>query len=265
MKKFISLVAVAVIAVSAIVPVSAKGTEKWTAGNGYLIDGKNSAVTVKETTDGIQVSHGGYYVDGINWGGVAYNDKVTLDGFSVELRVDKLPTTGTDTWFSVGFMSKPQLFQVGANYAKNKGISNLIRWIDASPYVQSYGPDEWKAIVNDKSSAFAIKEGSTLKVSVAKKDGNYVLTVNDVELTSKYNPASFAADGTAYLVISCSMKDSPKDGFVYTITKMNGKSTVTSEANPATKAAVTPDMSVSVVAVAIASLASAVYVSKKHR
>lgn len=264
MKKFAAIASAALIAVSAVIPVSAKGAEMWTGGNGYLVDGDNSAVTVKETKDGVQVSHGGYYVDGIDWGGVAYTEAVKLDGFSVELRIDKLPDTGTDTWFSVGFMQKPQLFQVGGSYSKNKGISNLIRWKAAEPFVQSYGPDAWQAIDTAKNAAFGLKEGSTLKVSVALKDGKYILTVNGVELTNAAYNSAFAEGGKAYPVISCSMKDSPKDGFVYTITKVNGKPAVTTAAAKPAAAPSTSDASFAIAALAIAALAGALCISKKH-
>lgn len=264
MKKIASLLCAALIAAAAVIPASAASTDKWIAGNGYLIDGKNSPVTVKETDKGIQVSHGGYYVDGINWGGVAYSDKVDLDGFSVEITIDKLPDTDDDTWFSVDFLQKPQLFQAGGNFANNKGIVNLIRWRNADEF-QNFGPNAWAGAGTDpKNAAFNLEEGDTLKVSVAKKDGKYALTINGVESNTKYDLTGIADDGKAYLVISCSMKDSPADGFQYTITKMNGKPVV--EAKKAdTSAPATGDAGIALAALCVASLAGAVIVSKKLR
>lgn len=263
MKKIAALLSAALIATAAVIPASAASTDKWIAGNGYLIDGKNSPVTVKETDKGIQVSHGGYYVDGINWGGVAYSEKVTLDGFSVEITIDKLPDTDDDTWFSVDFLQKPQLFQVGGNFVNNKGIVNLIRWRNADQ-LQNFGPSEWKGAGNDpKNDAFDLKEGATLTVKVNKKDGKYVLTVNGVESATKYDLTGIADDGKAYLVISCSMKNSPADGFQYTITKINGKSVI-EEKKPVT-AAQTSDAGTALAILCAVSLAGAVVVSKKLR
>ena len=76
---------------------------------------KNSPVTVEKTEEGIKVSHGGYYVDGKDWGGVAFNEKHLLDGLSVTIKFDKVPevTSADDCWISIDFLTKPQLFQVG--------------------------------------------------------------------------------------------------------------------------------------------------------
>lgn len=265
MKKLAAFLSAALILTAAIIPASAASTDKWIAGNGYLIDNKNSPVTVKETDKGIQVSHGGYYTDGKNWGGVAYKDKIDLDGFSVELTIDKLPDTDDDTWFSVDFMQKPQLFQVGGSFGENKGIVNLIRWRTADQ-LQNFGPSEWKNAGNDaKNDAFNLEVGKTMTVKVNKKDGKYVLTMNGVESTVKYDLTGIADDGKAYLVISCSMKNSPADGFQYTITKINGKSVLEAKKPATTTAAQTSDSGVALAVLCVASLAGAVVVSKKLR
>lgn len=260
MKKFVALLSAALLAAAAIIPASAAGSEKWTKGNGYLIDNKNAEVVLKETDKGLQVTHGGYYTDGKNWGGIAYNEKVTLDGFSVEMTIDKLPDTDSDTWFSVDFLQKPQLFQVG-DYGSNKGIVNLIRWKNNK--LENYGPSEWKGAGSDEGTAFALKAGDTLTVKVNKKDGKYVLTVNGVESKVAYDLTGIADDGKAYLVISCSMKNSPADGFQYTITKLNGKPVI--ETKKTETAAQTADAGVALAILCVASLAGAVVVSKKMR
>ena len=264
MKKLLSLLCAGLLATSAAVSVSAAGIEDWTAGNGYLVNDKNATTVVTETDKGIQVVHGGYYTDGTNWGGVAYNEKIDLDGFSVEFVIDKLPDTGDDTWISVSFLQKPQLFQVG-NYGDNKGISNLLRWKNEDAF-QSFGPDGFSQCGNDVNAAFDVKVGDTITVSVAEKSGKYVLTVNGIETSVAYDLSSIAPDGKAYCIISASMKDSPADGFQYTITKVNGQPTVTPDA-PAEvdSAAQTSDASVAVAALCLASLAGALIVSKKIR
>ena len=264
MKKIAALLSAALIMTAAIIPASAASTDKWIAGNGFLIDDKNSPVVVKETDKGIQVTHGGYYTNGKDWGGIAYNEKIDLDGFSVELTIDKLPDTDTDTWFSVDFMQKPQLFQVGSPLGDdNKGIVNLIRWKNNK--LENYGPTDFKGIGADENAAFGLKEGDTLTVKVNKKDGKYVLTMNGVESKYSYDLTGIADDGKAYLVIGASMKNSPADGFQYTITKLSGKSVLEVKKPATTTAAQTSDSGVALAVLCAASLAGAVIVSKKLR
>lgn len=114
-----------------------------------------------------------------------------LKADSGELTIDKLPDTDGDTWVSVDFLQKPQLFQVGANYAKNMGIVNLIRW--KSGGIQNFGPTEWKGAGDDSNIAsLNFKEGDTLIVNVNKKDGKYVLSFNGVESNAKYDLTGIA-------------------------------------------------------------------------
>lgn len=261
MKKSASLICAALITIAAVMPTSASSS-KWTAGNGYLVDDKNSPVTVTETDKGIEVSHGGYYTNGQNWGGVVYNEKVELDGFSVEISIDELPDTGTDTWFSVDFLQKPQLFQVG-DFASNKGIVNLVRFLGGK--FENYGPSAWANAGTDANDAFKLEEGGKLTVSVAKKGGKYYLTVNGVESATGYDLTGIADDGKAYLVISASMKDSNADnGFVYTITKLNGESTAVKKVETTT-AAKTSDMGLITAAVCLACAAGMIAFSKKSK
>ncbi len=264
MKKIAAILSAALITTAAVLPASAS-SDKWVAGNGFLIDGKNSPVTVTETDKGIQVSHGGYYVNGIDWGGVAYNEKIVLDGFSVEMTIDKLPNTDDDCWISVDFLQKPELFQVGSPLGNdNQGIVNLLRWKTST--LQNFGPVNFAGIGNDTNDALAIKEGDTLTVQVNKKDGNYVLTMNGVESEYSYDLTGIADDGKAYLVIGASMKDSPADGFQYTITKINGNPTVetATEAGNETAAA-TSDAGAALAVLCVVSLAGALVISKKLR
>ena len=274
-RTFCFLAALVLIASLIALPVSAKGIENFKAGNGYLINDKNSPVTIKETAAGIQVSHGGYYKDGINWGGVAYTVPVTLNGFTAEIKLDKFPAPNDDCWFSVDFLTKPQLFQVGANYANNPGIVNLIRFNSGS--FQEYGPEKWASagpsVTNDK---FKLAQGQTLTVAVNKVGDNYQLTVNGVKANTLYKDVF--TGGKGYFVVSGSMKDSAADTFTYTITKINGQPTVTAETTAATmkaaattaaKAAVTTsaktaDASVIIAAVALTA-GAAIVIGKKRK
>ncbi|MGM9624096.1 MAG: hypothetical protein ACI3XM_00180 [Eubacteriales bacterium] len=232
MKKiFSAIAAAAVLASCAAVSVSAVGAEDWTAGNGYLIEDINATVLVENTMDGVKVTHGGYYIDGVNWGGVAYNTPVKLDGFSVEIRIDEIPDfeTGDDAWFAVCFLSKPELFRVGA-YDSNPGISNLLRFTHETPTFQEFGPDSFSCVNQTPDDALAMSKGSTVTVSVAEtSEDTYVLTVNGVEMPTEYDLADIAPNGEAYLVISASYINSNPDAFKYTILSVNGEPTYVEE------------------------------------
>lgn len=227
MKKIIStLAAAAVLASCAAVSVSAVGAEDWTAGNGYLIEDINATVLVENTPAGVQVTHGGYYVDGVNWGGVAYNTPLALDGLTVDILMDVVPDWegGEDAWFSVCFLSKPQLFQVG-DYASNPGISNLLRFCSDTPSFQEFGPTDFSMQNGTNDAALSLIEGETLTVSVNKSGSSYVLTVNGVEMPTEYD-LDF---DEGYLVVSASYANSNPDAFKYTITSINGEPTYVEE------------------------------------
>lgn len=267
MKKIALILSAALIAAAAVIPVSSASTDKWIPGNGFLIDDKNSAVVVKETDKGIQVTQGGYYTDGKNWGGVAYRDKVELDGFSLEMTIDRLPDTDSDCWVSVDFLQKPQLFQVGSPLGDdNKGIVNLIRWKDGR--FENFGPVDFSNIGNDEDDVFALKAGGKLTVEVNKKGGEYVLTVNGVRSAYSYDLSGIADDGKAYLVIAASMKNSPEDGYQYTITKINGESVIEAEKPETTgseESAETSDRGAALAVILMVSLAGAFVAAKKIR
>ena len=264
MKKITVCISAVLIAAAAAISASAASTDKWTAGNGFLIDDKNSTVVVTETEKGIQVTQGGYYTDGKNWGGVAYNEKVDLDGFSLEMTIDKLPDTADDCWISIDFLQKPQLFQVGSPLGDdNQGIVNLIRWKHGR--FENYGPVDFSGIGNDEDEAFNLKEGDAVTVKVNKKDGKYVLTVNGIESAYSYDLTGIADDGKAYLVIAASMKDSPADGYQYTITKLNGNPVIQAEIDEIEISAETSDLGAALAVLCVVSLAGALVVSKKLR
>lgn len=239
MKKLISAIsAAAVLASCAAISVSAKGAENFTAGNGYLIDDINASVLVENTPDGVQVTHGGYYIDGVNWGGVAYNTPLSLDGLDVSIRIDEIPnyTTDDDCWFSVCFLSQPQLFQVG-NYSANPGISNLLRFNYESPTFQEWGPDDWSYANGTEADFFALKKGDILNLSVTKTgDATYQLVINGEEMNNEYDLSDALPNGEAYMVISASFQNSNPDAFKYTVLSINGEPTYEAEAPAATEA-----------------------------
>lgn len=261
------------------IPALAAGSENWVAGPGFISNGSEDGeypVTITETDAGIQVSHGGYYQTGENWGGAAYLVPIELDGARVEITLDKFPEGNHDCWFSVDFLTKPELFYAGDNFSDNPGIVNLIRF--ATPQFQAFGPDSFALIANTDDEAFALAQGEQLVVEILEADDNtYQLVVNDVICGGDFDLTEISPDGKAYLVISGSQVDATAtDNFVYTITSVNGQPTVIPDAPeaevpaddaadaPAADAPATADAGI-VAAAALAAASAAVVFSKKRR
>ncbi len=279
MKKvlFSAATALMLTAMTAI-PALAAGSENWVAGPGFVSNGSEDGeypVTITETDAGIQVSHGGYYQTGENWGGAAYLVPIELDGARVEITLDKFPEGNQDCWFSVDFLTKPELFYAGGNFSDNPGIVNLIRF--NTPQFQAFGPDSFDLLANTDDEAFALKQGDNLVVEILEaSDNTYQLVVNDVICGGDFDLSDISPDGKAYLVISGSQVDATAtDNFVYTITSVNGQPTVTpdapeaeapadTDAPAATDAPATADAGI-VAAAALAAASAAVVFSKKRR
>ena len=270
--------AAAVLSMTAAIalPTLAAGSENWVAGPGFISNGAEDGeypVTITETDAGIQVSHGGYYQTGENWGGAAYLVPIELDGARVEITLDKFPEGNHDCWFSVDFLTKPALFYAGDNFGDNPGIVNLIRF--ATPQFQAFGPDSFTLIANTDDEAFALAQGEQLVVEILEaSDNTYQLVVNDVICGGDFDLSDISPDGMAYLVISGSQVDATAtDNFVYTITSVNGQPTVIPDA-PEAEAPADTDAPVDapetadagiVAAAALAAASAAVVFSKKRR
>lgn len=280
MKKvlFSAATALMLTALTAI-PALAAGSENWAAGPGFVSNGTEAGeypVTITETDAGIQVSHGGYYQTGDNWGGAAYLVPIELDGARVEITLDKFPEGNQDCWFSVDFLAKPELFFAGDNFSDNPGIVNLIRF--ANNQFQAFGPDSFALIATTDDEAFSLAQGEKLIVEILEaSDNTYQLVVNDVICGGDFDLSDISPDGTAYLVISGSQVDATAtDNFVYTINSVNGQPTVVPDAPEAevpadTDAPVdapaapeTADAGI-VAAAALAAASAAVVFSKKRR
>ena len=194
-------------------------------------------------------------------------------GARVEITLDKFPEGNHDCWFSVDFLTKPELFYAGDNFSDNPGIVNLIRF--ATPQFQAFGPDSFALIANTDDEAFALAQGEQLVVEILEADDNtYQLVVNDVICGGDFDLTEISPDGKAYLVISGPQVDATAtDNFVYTITSVNGQPTVIPDA-PEAEAPADTDAPVDapetadagiVAAAALAAASAAVVFSKKRR
>lgn len=240
MKKIISAIFASVLlCTAAAVVCSAEDTQNWTVGNGYNIvvpngeeNGKtevekNSPVTVTENADGtVKVSHGGYYQNGENWGGVASKNTYTVDGLSITVKFDKVPevAAGTDCWAYIGVLEKPQMFKVGA-VPENKGFMNLIRFSNDKWEIYN-GINSFSILgAADGDGVFALKSGDVVTVSFNKTEsGRYEVTFdnNGKKIThgTLVNLDSAFADGKAHVVVSASCLGSSAGDFEYTITSI---------------------------------------------
>lgn len=212
---------------------NAKG-DVFIAGNGFAVKGldkaelsaDNRVVTLKKSDSGITVSHGGYYTDGKNWGGIAAKVPQKLDGMKVTIKLDKVPVVeeNHDCWVSVSFLNKPELFQVG-NIPNNKGFINLIRF-SKNTFEIYEGMTRWTgaSTLISETNMYSLKSGDVISVSAKLVDGKYEFTYENGKnkATYRYDSDEFTKlfkDGKAHLVISASSNKSDKDAFVYTITE----------------------------------------------
>lgn len=247
MKKFISLALVAVMLVASVSVVAAAAAADWVAGNGFNIIAKdksevskNSPVTVTDGANGaVAVSHGGYYQNGKDWGGVASTNAYNLNGLEVTIKFDQVPeaTAADDCWISIDFLEKAQLFQVG-DVAGNRGFMNLIRF--SRPFIEVYeGVTSFNKVGDSQSatdnSMFAIKSGDTVKYKVTYADSQYKFTFSNGDKSYEIPAAQTKqltdvfATGKAHIAVAASLMGSEKDAFKYQIVSITDGKEKTAE------------------------------------
>lgn len=243
MKKIITIaLAVLMLAAMAVV-VSAEDTANWAVGNGYnIVDAdknemsKNSPVTAKENADtSVTVTHGGYYQNGENWGGVVSKNLYTIDGLSIKVKFDKFPKVeaGTDCWAYIGILDKAQMFQVG-KVSENPGFMNLIRFANGVWEIYD-GVTDFKGIENsDADDMFKIQQGDTVTITFTKQS-NGLYNVKYENKGKNYTPVTefdfdkIFTEGKAHAAVSASLIGSEKDAFGYTVTVNGEKSSDSSD------------------------------------
>lgn len=231
MKKIITL-ALAVLMITAMaVVVCAADTENWIAGNGFnIVDetkqvvSENSPVTLTEqSATVVDVSHGGYYQDGVNWGGVASKEAYALENLTIRVTYTKVPAVDekTDCWMYIGALSKPQIFQV-KDIPGNPGYVNLLRF--AGKKLEIYeGATKFEVVgsITTAPELFDIKTGDSITVQFLKNaNGLYQVKYTKGDLTA-LTEKTFDFDkllgGKAHVVVSGSRIASEKDAFAYTV------------------------------------------------
>lgn len=216
--------------VNNVVPASATTTEYWSVGNGYNIietdktqSKANSPVTkTNETETKLTVSHGGYYQNNNNWGGVASKKTYKVDGLQIEVKFEQMPTS-TDCWAYIGVLKNPAIFD--ASSGSNPGYVNLIRYADGNMTVHKTGGSFGTiANVGDDSKFFKLSAGDTLKVcfnknTSGKYDVTYIKNNSDVlkVVNSELDLETALGGEKGYVVVSASCLGSQENAFKYTV------------------------------------------------
>ncbi|MBQ1243395.1 MAG: copper amine oxidase N-terminal domain-containing protein [Clostridia bacterium] len=231
MKKIITL-ALAVLMITAMaVVVCAADTENWVVGNGFnLVDAEknvvanNSPVTATEkSATVIDVTHGGYYQDGANWGGVASKAAYALEDLTVKVSYNKVPAVDvtTDCWMYIGVLSKPEMFKVG-DVAGNPGYMNLIRF--GTQKIEFYeGETNFKSTGNITAfpQVFGVKAGDVVTMQFVKNEKGFYQVKYTNGAYSVTTEQTFDLDrilgGKGHVVVSASRIASEKDAFAYTV------------------------------------------------
>ena len=232
MKKLLTLTLAVLMIAAMTVVVSAADTANWIAGNGFNLVGadkqvvaENSPVTLTEqSATVVDVTHGGYYQNGVNWGGVASKAAVAVEDLTIRVTYTKVPEVEatTDCWMYIGLLTKPQMFQVG-DVPGNPGYINLIRF--ASKKLEVYdGVESFKNIETtaDVPELFGVKAGDAVTVQFIKNaEGLYQVKYtkgNQTYTTAKaFDFDKLFAGGKAHVVVSASRIASEKDAFAYTV------------------------------------------------
>ncbi len=235
MKKFLSICLVALMMAACVSVAAFAAANDWVAGTGYQpyddasgwseVDGGTKfPTTVKDVADGVQVTHGGTYKTGVNWGGVATKKMYNLDGLEISVRFDKVPATTADTdcWIAIDFLRKPEAFQTG-NIAGNPGFMQLIRYSKSFSAIY-VNPISFSAVgQTDANDLFFVEAGDVLGMKVEYVDGLYEFTYSKNGEAVKYDfdttdLVDTFKDGKAHVFVSASIKkNASANDYVYTI------------------------------------------------
>ncbi len=235
MKKLFTMCLAAVTLAATVAITASAAAADWNVGNGFHLVNpdwsvveENTPVVVTDAADGVQVTHGGAYQNGKNWGGVASKEAYNLNGLEVTVRFDTVPavTAENDCWLAIDFLEKGQLFDT-QDIPGNRGFMTLMRF--GRPYLEVYdGAASFSQVYNTQSESindiFGLVSGDVVKWTVAYEEGVYkfTFTKNDGEPYTVPSSTSHLADvfkqGKAHIAIAASLKESTSyDTYTYTI------------------------------------------------
>jgi len=226
-KRIISVCIAALFILTSIVGVSAAGSEKW-KNLGHYLDQSDGVMT--ETADGLQIDIKGYYRADGNYAGFILKDPVTLDGFSIEIKVLSAPIESTDAWLGIDFMAKPAALDITAPEG-NPGFVSLIRPSSDGDVIMYQGFELVDSFDFKESINIDGPYVTTYTMEVKKTATGYSFILNGNAHDYDYATLlSVFPDGKAYPLITSS--DVDELGYSYVITKINGQPVVTPDAPP---------------------------------
>ncbi|MBQ9086661.1 MAG: hypothetical protein IJY47_05690 [Clostridia bacterium] len=254
MKKVLSFLLITIFLLSALSTVTfaaAPQTSDFVAGTGFFVyEGSTKKdrdiPTLTQITDGVQVSHGGWYASGADYGGIISAQKVDLNGFEITVKFNNIPTySGDDCWIAFDFLAAQRGFYTD-NFdvaTGNKGMMNLIRYgnggFQAMDGLTSFSGK--KTVSND---LFKFKTGDVVTLTVNRTAvGDYTYTfkkegvADPVVIDYDYPMDELFSDGKAYFSLAASSKKSVADDFVYTITNVKNGTAMTAADRAAIEAA----------------------------
>ena len=189
-----------------------------------FVKGEKDVPTITQTSDGVTVTHGGYYWEGKDYGGIFSAQKVDLNGFEVTVRLDKVHTSD-DCWFAFDFLAAQRGFYTDKFNVEtgNQGMLNLIRQ-DRGTFSAMDGLTSFSSKKTVTNDLFKFKAGDVVTLTVNRVDyGNYTYTfkkagvADPVVIDYEYPMDDLFRDGKAYFSLSASSKTSVADDFIYTI------------------------------------------------
>ena len=194
-------------------------------------DTKRHPMLITETAQGLNVKCDGFYKTGVKeYSGIILNNKVNLDGFSIEFKANTLAGNsddGDDLWIGIALLEKKNGFDT-LDTSFNQGMVSLIRpnTRDINISLHEHVGD-FKFNGNGVRSAAdwgQFKPKDTLKVEFKKNsDGTYNYYVNGKLITGVFRQLGTAfPDGKAYLYFGLSTNSG--EMWDVTISKINGVS-----------------------------------------
>jgi len=204
----------------------------WTIFPGYV--GTKVPHTVKQVSNGIQInSQKGYYTGYANSAGVAYNNPVNPDNFSVKFTIDKIADEdgSADTWFTISLLNKKTYFDTTNATDRGAGYVSLIRALKDKINVQLFNhvsgnPFQFAGSKEPFYEGDPVGKTFTLTVTKVDDNGNYSLKIDDTEI-AQLNVGESYKDTDVYLIVG--MSNNKDREMQITINEINGTTLGTGE------------------------------------
>jgi hypothetical protein len=156
--------------------------------------------------------------------GIVYNKKQNLDGFSLDVKIDELSNPGPGQWLGLAFSDSVSFPYWG-------GRGNAVQLMlqpasngDLSFRVYTNVNGRQDRVHEQRCAGFRLWDSdSTIKLIVAQKGKDYVMTVNGEAVDYNFNElGKLFPDGKFYPVFSACSTAPADTRIKYTVLRMNG-------------------------------------------